>query len=363
MTTTRAGAAAAVRPPRDRGVAPARSSSAVLAWALGYGGLRLVWAVGAAPAFPGSSRDIAATHALVAGLAGAAALVAAAQRRARWSWPFGLAGWAVAGGLLATAPMLLLDLVGLVIPGLGLPFDPGSFLTRLGVAGGAVLLGRATLDHRRRRGPGCPRCGRTAGDRPAAGPPWWAWAGAYAAVAGCLVRLAAQLAVGFDMIPLTAGPAVLVFEGGFLLAGLLLPLALVHSWGRIWPRWAGPLAGRRVPRWLVLGPAYVLATGLVVYFGVGLGQLTVAAVRGEEPGLGLPYAFYWVAMPAYWIWGLGLGAAALAYARSTRPPCPHCEPEPRPPALVDRPPRTRPGPPGLIKRCASGSTPSPTQGS
>ena len=39
---------------------------------------------------------------------------------------------------------------------------------------------------------------------------------------------------------------------------------------------------------------------------------------------GLPLAFFWVAVPGYWVWGLGLGAAALAYYRLTRPACRVC---------------------------------------
>jgi hypothetical protein len=52
-----------------------------------------------------------------------------------------------------------------------------------------------------------------------------------------------------------------MFEAGFVLAGTLLPLALVHSWGRVLPRWVPLLAGRRVPRWLLLGPAFGIAAG------------------------------------------------------------------------------------------------------
>jgi hypothetical protein len=52
---------------------------------------------------------------------------------------------------------------------------------------------------------------------------------------------------------------------GFVLGGTLLPLALVHSWGLIWPRWIPAPAGRRFPRWLVLGPAIGISGGLVVH--------------------------------------------------------------------------------------------------
>jgi hypothetical protein len=134
-------------------------------------------------------------------------------------------------------------------------------------------------------------------------------------VTGCLVRLAAQYAAGMADSPFTAGPSVIVFEAGFLLAGVLLPLALVHGWGRVFPRGMPLLAGRRVPRWLLLGPGFALGVGLTVYFGVGIGQLAVETVNGTwNPGDGTyPLWFFWVAMPAYLAWGLGLTAASGAY--------------------------------------------------
>jgi hypothetical protein len=110
------------------------------------------------------------------------------------------------------------------------------------------------------------------------------------------------------------------FEIGFLLAGVLLPLALVHTWGRTWPGWVPGLRGRTIPRRLLLWPAFGLAVGLVCYFGVGLGQLavqTLTAGAGDD-------AFLWVAMAAYWIWGAGLGVAGLSYHLRSRPACPRC---------------------------------------
>lgn len=118
----------------------------------------------------------------------------------------------------------------------------------------------------------------------------------------------------------------LLFEAGFLLAGTVPPLALVYRWGRVFPGWVPLLAGRGVPRWLVLGPALGRGVGMTAYFGVSLVRLAVQTVTGTwEQGAGSdPAWFYWVAIPAYLAWGLGLGAAALAYRRATRPPCRTC---------------------------------------
>ena len=116
------------------------------------------------------------------------------------------------------------------------------------------------------------------------------------------------------------------FEAGFLLAGTVLPLALVYRWGRVFPGWVPLVAGRGVPRWLVLSPALGLAVGITAYFGVAAVQLAVETVTGtwaQDAG-SYPLWFFWVSVPAYLVWGLGLGAAALAYRRATRPRCRTC---------------------------------------
>ncbi len=113
----------------------------------------------------------------------------------------------------------------------------------------------------------------------------------------------------------------LLFEAGFLLAGTVLPLALVYRWGQVFPGWVPLMAGRGVPRWLALGPALGLGVGMTAYFGITMVKLAVETVTGSwERGAGsCPVWFFWVAVPGYLVWGLGLGAAALAYRRATRP--------------------------------------------
>jgi hypothetical protein len=125
---------------------------------------------------------------------------------------------------------------------------------------------------------------------------------------------------------LQGGGSLLLFEIGFVLAGTVLPLALVRAWGRVIPRWVPPLAGRRVPRWLLLVPAFAIAGGMTAYFGIATVKLAAETLTGTwDRGVdSLPLAFFWVAVPAYLVWGLGLGAAALGYYRVTRPPCRVC---------------------------------------
>jgi hypothetical protein len=148
-------------------------------------------------------------------------------------------------------------------------------------------------------------------------------------VVGCAVRIGAQAVVGFDRSPLSSGVSVLLFELGFLLGGSLLPLSLVHSWGRVWPRGVPGLAGRAVPRRLVLWPAAGISAGLVVYFGLMLLQMIAERLRGRNPfppsgGLELPEAFFWFAVPSYLAWGAGMAVAAFGYHRMTRPACREC---------------------------------------
>ncbi|MFI6262937.1 hypothetical protein [Micromonospora sp. NPDC051006] len=115
--------------------------------------------------------------------------------------------------------------------------------------------------------------------------------------------------------PGASAPFLLTFVALMVLAGTLLPLALVHRWGRIWPSWVGPLAARPVPRWLVLVPALFLGAGLTSYFGIG-GGTAVAT------GMIAPDWFLVVALATYTLWGVGLLVSASSYLALTRPECP-----------------------------------------
>lgn len=306
---------------------------AAILWPLAYGAVRVWWEVGGAPSFGPLGTDlIAFTGWSAVSLCAAAAGISLALITAPWRWQLLFAAWGVSAALLVACALLLLDVVGGLLPGLGVPFHPVAFVSRAGCLAAGILVGAAAEAYRRRWRSDCLFCGRTgvrAGPGQGSGqlPRWARWA-AYVAVAGCLVRLGAQVAVGFDSSLLQGGGSLLLFEAGFILAGTVLPLALVHSWGRVVPRWVPVLAGRRVPRWLLLGPAFGIAGALTAYFGATLVMLAAGTLSGtwdQSAGdLSLPLWFFWVAVPAYWVWGLGLGAAALAYYRVTRPRCRVC---------------------------------------
>lgn len=218
----------------------------------------------------------------------------------------------VALGWGAACALLLLDVVAAVLPGLGVPFDPAGMAVRVGGLVGAGLLAANALARLREYDPACLAC--VGPRRIYAKTPAWAVVAAGIAVAGCVIRLLAQAVVGFDTVPYEAGLALAAFEVLFVLAGVLLPFLLVHRSGRIFPRW------------MLLLPGYGLGTGISVYFGIGLIQMILDVIVGKPVyGAGeLPAAFFFVAVPAYLLWGLGLLGATTGYYLRTRKPCRSC---------------------------------------
>ena len=309
-----------------------RFAEATLAWAVLYGGLRVWYATGHRPHFAPMPTDLVGFTGWGAVTLYAAVAVTAAGLRWHHGWcrTWWVTGWALTVLVVSACALVLLDLVGVVLWGIGIPHNPVSIASRLGCLLGAGLLAATTTQYRRSQHPGCPRCARTGPvtqwDAPRCGPPpRWAQTAAYLAVAGMITRFAAQAIIGFGARPFTENASATLFDVGFVLAGSLLPLALVHRWGRIWPRWVLPLAGRTVPRWLVAGPALVLSAGLTAYFGVGTEQLLIAALGGpEQDNGGLSLVFMWIAVPSYLVWGLAMGAAAISYHQRTRSPCRTC---------------------------------------
>ena len=318
-------------PPRAAASRPARWSPVVAAvGALAYAVVHGWWAVGGAPRFaaPGESLLpggwVPVAPALLAAVTGLLIGSGAGRdRRSRGRWTLAGLGWLSGVGMLVYSFMFPISVLA-VLFGEGVSWvDWGTLLVRgSGVAVGVSIAAAAVAEQRRARG-ACPRCGRVHGrspERRVDPSPWWAYAAGYLAVTGCLARVAAGvLADLLDGAPSSESPGGLfpVFLVLMVLAGTLLPLALVHRWGRIWPRWVLGLAGREVPRWLVLGPALFMGAGLTGYFGIGATIAWATSNNIEGP-------LWWLVMviPGYAVWGLGLLVAAISYFSLTKPECP-----------------------------------------
>lgn len=197
--------------------------------------------------------------------------------------------------------------------------------TGSGAVGGVLCLIIAA-DERRLAAHSCTSCGRIYGRSPESRgepAPGWAFAGAYLAVAGFAARIGVWLHdtilgrwPGAASEASVTSTALVVFVVLMSLAGTLLPLALVHRWGRLWPAWTGPLHGRAVPRWLVLGSGLFVGASLTAYFGIA--GMT-AWIRGDFGGPFLPLL---LEMGGYTLWGVGLLVGSASYFALTRPPCP-----------------------------------------
>jgi hypothetical protein len=233
---------------------------------------------------------------------------------------------AVAGAALWVYSFLFpVIVVSLLFAGAEPGITASLLATGSGAVGGVFCLMTAA-DERRRATHSCTSCGRVHGRSPESREeqaPGWAFAGAYLAVAGYAARMSMVL---YDTISgrwpsatsQAHGPsstALVVFVALMSVAGTLLPLALAYRWGRLWPAWTGPLRGRAVPRWLVLGTGLFVGASLTAYFGIA--GMT-AWIRGDAGGPFLPLL---VEMGGYTLWGVGLLVACASYFALTRPPC------------------------------------------
>ncbi|GAB2809909.1 hypothetical protein GCM10027176_13290 [Actinoallomurus bryophytorum] len=243
----------------------------------------------------------------------------------------------VAGLSLAGSCFVLLDLIQLVLTGTVSDRDGNSdwtaFTERLvAVALGALFAVSATSWRRRTEGT-CPRCGRehapdmarVAYPAPSAAPQRVR----RFAYAGCLAFLpylglhglhAAGLTHWYDKLysdqGILPGPRLFVFALlALVLVGpaVFLLLGLVRPWGMRFPRWCMGLAGRRVPRFLPLVPAWIVAPTLALY---GTCSMVYAPMAGYTL-IGLGGA----ASLAFGVYGWALTAAAVSYQRRSLPVC------------------------------------------
>lgn len=247
-------------------------------------------------------------------------------------------GWVGVGSLVMAQFGLVMDLVTLV--GVGSVDDWWGFAAKgVWVVTLAALAGATVATRRSRRGL-CPRCGHGHPDRTprqlrfpepsraSVAVRWTAYAGAAAFVpyVGVKAAWASGSAVGGWAGPdLSAGGGLQGALGrvGLDLTALLgsaavfLLVALTRPWSQRWPRGTGPLAGRRVPRWLPLTPAFLGASTLGPYGLAGIAAaLVVPMDTGEVPGW-----FVATAMVGFGVPGAALGVAGWSYLRRTRPWC------------------------------------------
>ncbi|WP_433290728.1 hypothetical protein ACQP2F_23640 [Actinoplanes sp. CA-030573] len=240
-----------------------------------YGLVHAWWAVAGPPPFANGAESLFPGDWLPVILA-AVALVAVGRTG---RLPLAAAGAAL--GLYS----LLFPMVAVSLVFEGVATDK---LTSLSATGAGVACGVLCLVVARRR----PR-GRLDERR--------AYLGAWVAVAGYLMCVALWLV---DLAGGT-GPAMTALVAATSPAGTVLPLALARR-GR-------PGRGRPVPRWLLLGPAFVVGGGLTAYFGIA-GMM--AWVAGDFAG---PFRALLPELAGGTLWGSGLLLAAASYRTVTRP--------------------------------------------
>ncbi len=104
------------------------------------------------------------------------------------------------------------------------------------------------------------------------------------------------------------------------------PCGRVQRWGEVFPQWVPFLSGKRVPIWLAVVPAALVAV-MVTNAGLMFVRLTLTGTLGAILGEGVLSVENWAALAPelLWpLWGVALGAATLAYYFRRRDECKHC---------------------------------------
>ncbi|MFJ6621175.1 hypothetical protein ACIQOW_26835 [Kitasatospora sp. NPDC091335] len=316
-----------------------RSGWTVAGWGVGYAGFGLGCALSGTELFGARWPGWA--------VAGVGAVAAAAGAGVVRRQPVRRLLWLLCGVAALGAWSLLMDLVTLLF-GQRVDSVPDT-VERALAAVGAVLLARAALGPRRgaRDGAGGPAgVGRgvpAPAPKPAPAPAFVrlaAWAGTAAFVPYVLMKLLWALGGSFAGVSGERMYAGYVrngssglwlalerrgLDGTMLLAllGVFLLWGLVRPWGQVFPRWTGPLRGRRVPRWLPLTPALLGAATLAPYGVVGIGYLALCTTGVTRIRLG-DFADEQSALETAWVgiggfagYGVALAVAARSYWRRT----------------------------------------------
>lgn len=337
------------------------------AWSLVYGGLvlGLYWTLGSV-GFPFGESDPQAALSVLGGvraefgapviaalgLVGASVAGAMARMRGRGILRVVMLAfaWSVAVALALVIPdyRVLMGVAYTPIFMIGAPFGwpPGSFFDVITwpvvnqfvcIAGGLAWAAAAVAYQRRSRDASANR-GRTGvtahWTTPAAAARWGTWATAVAVIIPLLYAAtrwawALGIPLGISEEFLREGQANGMWWAGAGLAtvavgGAMLTLGLVRRWGEVFPRWLPFLAGKRVPIWLAVIPASLVAV-IVTNAGLMFVRLTLLGTLGEV------FTFIdegdWAALAPelLWpLWGVALAAATLAYYYRGRGRCGHC---------------------------------------
>ncbi|WP_242906876.1 hypothetical protein [Actinomadura terrae] len=330
------------------------------AWTLPAVALALYWAAGGDTGYvlrdarigPALAWPVAA-FLLVGGIMAVSSVRRVGRQMPRW-WP--------GAGLWTACALTGAGTFGFVMNALQLVFtgtvdDWPVFGVEALSAVGAALYAAAALAFQRAVAGACARCGglHSAGTGAARGAPvpvpapravrraayagalafvpymvmktTWAFGGTFAGVSG--EEMVAEFRRnGASGLVLTLERYGVDFTTLSALLGVFLLLGLTHRWGQVFPRWAPPLTGRRVPRWLPLVPAWLGALTLGPYGVVATllyllpSAVGLTGLPDKEPLAG--WAGWTVAafgVGAFAVYGVALGVAAWSYQRRTRPVC------------------------------------------
>ncbi|WP_026122190.1 hypothetical protein [Nocardiopsis halotolerans] len=344
-------------PPRLR---PATVSWVALAWSavvltLGLGWLSGVVPVGVPDGFGSLSSLLpagsAGVLALVLGTVGVVCAVFMLRARGSGGRLVEAGAWVLAGVALLVfvdgqllswlGYSMILPVVGWFVDGLTASWVEATFtashLATLFFTAGAAVWAVAALTHRRAVRLACEWCGRA---------PGWTHGversvrvralgvGRAAVTVACVVALYYPslrfpwlfgVPVGIDEERFAA----MVADGDTLLigvglgtaavVGVVLMVGLVQRWGVRFPRWMVGLAGRRVPVWLAVAPATLVAMALV-----SMGRSTVVELLGDQGSLLTMDPVHAGAFVSMAVWGVALGVATAAYVVRRRAECGVC---------------------------------------
>lgn len=322
-------------------------------WSLVYAGLGLYWSSGGA-GFPfGDARaaDMGSvfvhakpetTGRIIAGLGllgSIAALMMIRPFRRRWLSTMILSfAWTICLVLLLVIPDLrLLQDLAYGLLGVFQTFDLPA-LNQVFCIGGGILWGATAITYQRYARKACIYCGRNTTGNPENSISHfirrWGTVTAYVAVISPLPWAVIRLS-WFAGIPLGVSegfwssmkegvdPGFIKYVFGTLpVAGSLLTLGLIQSWGEIFPRWFPKAGGKQVPLGLAVIPGMLVAL-VVTVAGIRLWPYFLASfVDGS-----FDVSNWAASLPAFFFlpWGVSLGMATLAYYYRRRKGCRHCK--------------------------------------